>query len=104
MEEYAHFLRDPEALAARLDRLVTLHGRKTIERWNDAARAGHFEVLVDELLTTHYDPSYARSLLGNFPRGAQARTFVPSAIDAAAWRALADEIVAAFDTSSPEPA
>ena len=34
----------------RLSRLVPLHGRKTIERWNAAARAGEFDALVDELL------------------------------------------------------
>lgn len=102
MDEYAHFLRDPEALASRLDRLVPLHGRKTIGRWNDAARSGDFAMLVDELLATHYDPSYARSIDGNFPGSASARAFVPDAIDAAAWNGLARQIVAAFDITAPE--
>ncbi len=104
MDEYAHFLRDPEALAARLDRLVQLHGHKTIERWNDAARAGEFTTLVDELLARHYDPSYSRSLLGNFPRSAQARTFTPRAIDDASWQALALEILAAVEPAEARPA
>jgi len=104
MEEYAHFLRDPDALAARLARLVALHGRKTIERWNDAARAGEFEALVDELLSRHYDPSYARSLESNFPRSAGARTFVPQAIDAAAWDAVARDVIAAMEPALPETA
>lgn len=102
MAEYAHFLREPASLTARLDRLVPLHGRKTIERWSDAARAGDFESLVRELLTKHYDPSYARSIDSNFPRSAQARSFAPSAIDASAWNALAREIRAAFDAVTPE--
>lgn len=97
MTEYAHFLRDPDALAARLDRLVPLHGRKTIERWREAARAGNFEALVDELLTTHYDPSYARSIDGNFPRHAQAPAFSPRALTAIAWDDLAREVRAALD-------
>ena len=62
MEDYAHFLSDPEALCDRLSRLVELHGRKTIERWSEAARAGDFDTLVDELLARHYDPMYARSI------------------------------------------
>jgi len=103
MEEYAHFLRDPEALTARLDRLLALHGRKTLARWSDAALSGDFPTLVHELLTLHYDPSYRRSMEGNFPASAHARTFVPRAIDAAAWNALAQEIVAAFGATAPEP-
>ena len=103
MDEYAHFLRDPEALASRLDRLVQLHGHKTIERWNDAARAGEFDTLVDELLARHYDPSYSKSLLGNFPRSAQAASFTPRAIDDASWDALAAEILATLEPRAPSP-
>lgn len=94
MDEYAHFLRDPDSLAARLERLLPLHGRKTIERWVAMARAGDFATLVDELLTKHYDPSYARSLVGNFPNAGDAPTFAPRAIDRAAWEALARDVVA----------
>ncbi len=70
-DEYAHFLADPDALCDRLSRLVELHGRKTIERWSEAARAGDFDTLVDELLVRHYDPMYARSIESNFPRSAR---------------------------------
>ena len=38
--EYAHFLADHGALSARLAHLVPLHGKKTIERWADAAQGG----------------------------------------------------------------
>ncbi len=100
MDEYAHFLRDPDSLAARLERLLPLHGRKTIDRWVDTARAGDFATLVDELLTKHYDPSYARSLVGNFPNAADAPTFAPRAVDRAAWDALARDVVAAV---APHP-
>lgn len=102
MAEYGHFLRDPEALAARLDRLVQLHGRKTIDAWNDAARAGDFDPLVRELLVRHYDPSYLKSLRGNFPRSGDARSFVPSAVDAAAFAALAREIIHVIEPAAPE--
>ncbi|MCC6869155.1 MAG: tRNA 2-selenouridine(34) synthase MnmH [Burkholderiales bacterium] len=104
MDEYAHFLRDPDALAARLTRLLPLHGRKTIERWITMARAGDFAALVDELLAQHYDPSYARSLVGNFPGAGNAPTFAPRAIDAAAWETLAREVVAALAPNAGTPA
>ena len=93
-EDYAHFLSDPEALCARLSRLVELHGRKTIERWSDAARIGEFDALVDDLLVQHYDPTYARSIENNFPRSAQAIDVDVSAASSEGMRLLAREIIA----------
>ena len=102
-EEYAHFLADPNALAARLAHLVPLHGRKTVERWNAMARAGDFDPLIHELLVQHYDPTYARSIERNFPRVAQAPTVAPAAISAAAFHALALDTLRAVDAQAPEP-
>ena len=102
-EEYAHFLADPDALAARLAHLVPLHGRKTVDRWNAAARAGDFDSLIHELLVQHYDPTYARSIERNFPRIAQAPTVTPATISAAAFRTLAFETLRAVDQPTPEP-
>jgi tRNA 2-selenouridine synthase len=93
-EDYAHFLGDADALAQKLERLVTLHGHKVVERWNDAARRGDFDALIEDLLVRHYDPTYARSLEANFPRSAHAVTVTPTAITPAALRALAREVVA----------
>ena len=45
----------------------TLHGRETIARWSEAARAGDFDTLVDALLVRHYDPMYARSIEKQLP-------------------------------------
>ena len=88
-EEYAHYLADPESLAARLAHLVPLHGRATIERWNAAAAAGDWDLVVGELLERHYDPTYARSIERNFPRHDDAIVVTPSAIDGDAFSALA---------------
>jgi tRNA 2-selenouridine synthase len=102
-EEYAHFLADPDALALRLAHLIPLHGRKTVERWNAAARAGDFDSLIDELLVQHYDPTYARSIQRNFPRVAQAPTVTPCAISAEAFRTLAHDTLRAVQQQAPEP-
>ena len=98
--EYAHFLADPGALAARLERLVPLHGKKTIERWTDAAKAGDWNMLVGELLELHYDPSYTRSIGKNFPRSADAISVSPVAVTACAIEALARELDAPVPASS----
>jgi tRNA 2-selenouridine synthase len=95
--EYAHFLADHGALAARLEHLVPQHGKKTVERWKDAAKAGDWDTLVKELLELHYDPAYTRSIGKNFPRQGDAIAVAPSAVTDGAFRALARE----FDTPMP---
>ncbi|HXV07321.1 MAG TPA: tRNA 2-selenouridine(34) synthase MnmH [Burkholderiales bacterium] len=73
MQEYAHFLSDPDLLGKQLDCLVPLHGHAVIERWKAFAAAGEWEALVDELLVRHYDPAYSRSIVSHYPRLPQAR-------------------------------
>ena len=102
-EEYAHFMADPGALSDRLSRLVTLHGHKTIERWSDVARAGDFDTLIDELLARHYDPQYARSLVGNFPNSTQAMIVTPTALSPPPLRDLARDVIDTMSQSTPEP-
>ncbi|OGB20658.1 MAG: tRNA 2-selenouridine(34) synthase MnmH [Burkholderiales bacterium RIFCSPLOWO2_02_FULL_57_36] len=72
MEDYAHFIGDPEVLNAQLDCLVTLHGREKITRWQKLALDGGMETLVEELLADHYDPAYLRSIDRNFSQVSQA--------------------------------
>ena len=90
--EYAHFLADPDVLPALLDRLIPLHGKMTVARWTEAARAGDWNGLVAELLEMHYDPVYTRSIGKNFPRIADAIAVAPSAATDDAFRALAREL------------
>jgi tRNA 2-selenouridine synthase len=107
-EEYTHYLSDPSLLADNLSPLVPVHGRKTIERWVTAAARGDFDLLIDELLSLHYDPTYGRSMQRNFPRHAEALRVTPNAIDVQAFRALAREIdaqvAAQFQPETPVPA
>ena len=98
--EYAHFLSDHGALSARLARLVPLHGKKTIERWIDAAKAGSWDELVGELLALHYDPTYARSIGRNFPRSEDAVDVVPSALTDTAFLSLARELTHARERTA----
>jgi tRNA 2-selenouridine synthase len=66
MEDYAHFVQEPNLLSLQLDHLITLHGREKIKRWHALAEAGDLTNLVHELLTEHYDPAYLRSIQRNF--------------------------------------
>ncbi|MBP6564389.1 MAG: tRNA 2-selenouridine(34) synthase MnmH [Burkholderiales bacterium] len=97
-EEYAHFLADPGALAARLAHLTELRGQATIERWSELAHAGDFDALVAELLESHYDPTYLRAMTRNYAGFDAAPRVSPAGIAMPAWRALARELIAGVDT------
>ncbi len=105
-DEYAHFVRDPAALAQRLAPLAPIVGNAAIDRWNDAGAAGDWDTVVGELLERHYDPSYARSLSRNFPRHGEALVVAPGGVDEAAFRELAREVLAHYDNpvDAAEPA
>jgi len=66
MEDYAHFVQQPQLLSLQLDHLITLHGREKIKRWHALADTGDLTNLVHELLAEHYDPAYLRSIQRNF--------------------------------------
>jgi tRNA 2-selenouridine synthase len=101
--EYAHFLAAPEALSTRLDRLLPVHGKKTLERWRDAGARGDFDTLIAELLDLHYDPMYAQSIARNFPRHGAALVAQTSDISDTGFRALARDVLARTRESSLNP-
>ena len=74
-EDYAHFEARPGALAQKLDCLAPLHGAERISQWKALLEAGDWDALVHDLLESHYDPAYRKSLFRNY-RGAQAATVV----------------------------
>lgn len=75
LEDYAHFVGEPGALAAKLDLLRDLHGAERIAAWKDHLEAGRWHPLVRDLLENHYDPAYRRSLFRNY-RDAQGASAV----------------------------
>jgi tRNA 2-selenouridine synthase len=78
LEEYAHFVSRPESLAEKLDLLRALHGAERIEHWKSLLGRGQWQPLVHDLLESHYDPAYKRSMLRNY-RDAATATAVPVA-------------------------
>ncbi|MGA7749144.1 MAG: tRNA 2-selenouridine(34) synthase MnmH [Gallionella sp.] len=61
LDDYRHYIENPELLIAHLQSLYRFHGAKQLENWTALIRAGDFSALVAELLTLHYDPSYFRA-------------------------------------------
>lgn len=72
LEDYDFFVRDHDLFCQRLDALVELRGKATVQAWKDRVRAGDFNTVVRELLSLHYDPGYERSIRNNFVRYADA--------------------------------
>jgi len=66
LEDYRHYLDNPESLITHLKSLHRFHGTKQLEHWSALIRAGDFSALVAELLTLHYDPSYFRATSRHF--------------------------------------
>ncbi len=74
LEDYEFFVDDRDLFCRRLDALVELRGKATVQAWKDQVRAGNFNTVVRELLSVHYDPGYERSIRNNFVRYANALT------------------------------
>jgi len=66
MEDYDFFVKDVPAFCERLDALRALRGNEVVKGWQEAARSGHIEDVVRELLVAHYDPVYLQSMQRNF--------------------------------------
>jgi tRNA 2-selenouridine synthase len=65
-EDYAHFVARPEALVEKLECLRALHGAERIDLWKTHLARGEWDALVSDLLHSHYDPAYRRSLFRNY--------------------------------------
>lgn len=71
MQDYAHFIEQPGELIARLQFLTPLHGKQKIQQWQSLIEQNMMVELVHDLINTHYDPSYLRSIGRNFPQLSQ---------------------------------
>ena len=94
LDDYAHFVNDAEAFCERLQALRELRGADTVGRWQQQARSGAMAPVVEELLTTHYDPVYLKSMQRNFSGFAQAPVVDLADASAGSLHAAAKALVA----------
>ena len=95
IEDYRHFVDDPEAFCGRIDALRESRGKAQVEAWQQLARTGQAAPVVRELLLTHYDPNYLKSMQRNFTGLAAPRLVLQwngsaASLAEAAARAIAD--------------
>ncbi len=62
LQEYSHLQEYPEVIKSKLEMLKYRYGRQKIEQWFKLIEQGEGYVLVGDLLSSHYDPAYSRSL------------------------------------------
>ncbi len=103
--EYRHFLAEPGWLKTRLSRLAALHSKATVERWIAQIDAAEWEVLVGDLLATHYDAAYLRSTRNNYPGLADGTPLKAAWLDDAGFdasaRALLDGVTSCIRYGKP---
>lgn len=93
LEDYAHFVASPGALAEKLDCLRALHGAERIALWKERLGRGEWERLVRDLLESHYDPAYRRSLPRNYREAQHAMPVAVHGIDRDAFLRIARALV-----------
>lgn len=92
MDDYAHFVQQPNLLTLQLDHLLTLHGREKIKRWHAMATSADLHSLVLELLVEHYDPAYLRSIQRNFSKLGSAASLTLTDISPSAFEHAAESL------------
>ena len=95
LEDYDFFVRDPDFFCQRLQALVELRGRATVEDWQARVRQGDVSSVVEDLLHTHYDPTYASSLERNFKHSSGAPVIELADRSEASMRAAALSLIQA---------
>ncbi len=92
LEEYRHFVDDPAALKHRLGFLRQLHSAAKVQAWFGLIEADRWAEFVEDMLVSHYDPTYSRSIERN--RREVIATLHHGTEDARAVEALVSELLA----------
>ncbi|MEA5594858.1 tRNA 2-selenouridine(34) synthase MnmH [Rivularia sp. UHCC 0363] len=68
LQEYPHLVNNPEILKAKLEKLKSSCGWKRINQWYQMIDSQNWELFVKDILESHYDPTYCKSMQVNFDR------------------------------------
>lgn len=101
LEDYDFFVKDPVHFCDRLQALVALRGKDTVDGWIEKVAIGKTPEVVLELLMQHYDPMYAASIKRNFKLYGQAQTCLLTNRFSAAMSDAASALLRAPPPSSP---
>ncbi len=102
LQDYCHFADDVDAFCRLLDALTMLRGLATVQAWQAQARAGQWATLFADLMATHYDPLYERSLARSYGNLAAAPTLGLADGGEAALAEVARHLIQTIPTE-PDP-
>ena len=68
LQEYPHFMDNPDFLKAKLERLKNHYGWEKISQWYQMIDYGKWETFVEDMLLFHYDSTYKKSMQNKFSR------------------------------------
>ena len=66
IKQYPELVENPEFLKQKLVQLKSRYGTKRLKQWFEWIDQSNYAQLVEDLLLTHYDPAYQKSLLSTF--------------------------------------
>jgi tRNA 2-selenouridine synthase len=92
LRDYAYAIADTEWLRPRLKHLRGMQSNETLNRWAGLIDTGEFPLLVEELLSKHYDPLYHRSQNHNFSAIDKATLITADSLTDAGIEAVAQRI------------
>jgi len=94
LAEYRDRLEQPDWLKTQLLRLAALHSRETLAHWLTQIDARDWDALVEDLLATHYDPAYLRSMGKSYPSLGDTRVLELPRLDEHALDAATHALIA----------
>jgi tRNA 2-selenouridine synthase len=103
LEEYEHFIQDPNQLVRQLDCLTGLHGHAVINQWKLWMQQGEWITLTRDLLAHHYDPSYDKSMQRNYRLIEAAQNFKLESSEPKAIDQLAHALMQSGSTRAEPP-
>ncbi len=74
-ENYKHLIEEPPLLINQIEKLASRHGKKIVDHWLNLISNNAWDEFVHDLLKTHYDVSYSKSMHKNFKNFAKARNY-----------------------------
>lgn len=67
LSEYSHLTENPQMLKTKLQPMKSLYGKQKLPEWEQMIDRGDFSALIAQLLESHYDRTYARSIHHCYP-------------------------------------
>lgn len=68
LQEYPHLVTHSNVLKAKLELLKSRYGRDKLNQWYQLIDAGQWKTFVQDVLQSHYDPSYTQSMQRDFTK------------------------------------